>query len=155
VLDRAARLHEIGLLLSHDQYHKHGAYVLQHADLPGYSREDQLLLAVLVRRHRRAIPADAFAALPKASAGVARRLCTLLRLAVVLHRGRSSVPLPPITLQVDRQRLHLLFPMGWLAGHPLTRADLQIEAALLAKTGCTLRFADAKPSNGQPPPTSG
>jgi exopolyphosphatase/guanosine-5'-triphosphate,3'-diphosphate pyrophosphatase len=48
VLERAARLHEVGLLLTHDQHHKHGAYVLQHADLPGYSRDDQLLLSVLV-----------------------------------------------------------------------------------------------------------
>ncbi|MBO3706223.1 MAG: exopolyphosphatase [Candidatus Accumulibacter sp.] len=155
VLERAARLHEIGLLLSHDQYHKHGAYVLQHADLPGYSRDDQLLLSVLVRRHRRSFPADAFAALPKAWARPARRLCTLLRLAVVLHRGRSSEPLPPITLQVDRQRLHLLFPAGWLAAHPLTRADLQIEAAMLARAGFALRWGDAKGSHGQvPPPTS-
>ncbi|MEF8729120.1 MAG: exopolyphosphatase [Accumulibacter sp.] len=154
VLERAARLHEIGLLLSHDQYHKHGAYVLEHADLPGYSRDDQLLLAVLVRRHRRSFPADAFAALPKATVGAARRLCTLLRLAVVLHRGRSSEPLPPIALQVDRQRLHLLFPCGWLAAHPLTRADLQIEAALLAKAGFALRFGDARQRDRQLPPST-
>jgi exopolyphosphatase/guanosine-5'-triphosphate,3'-diphosphate pyrophosphatase len=82
-------------------------------------------------------------------------VCTLLRLAVVLHRGRSSEPLPPITLQVDRQRLHLLFPAGWLAAHPLTRADLQIEAAMLARAGFALRWGDAKGSHGQvPPPTS-
>jgi len=154
VLERAARLHEIGLLLSHDQYHKHGAYVLEHADLPGYSRDDQLLLAVLVRRHRRSFPADAFAALPKAWARSAGRLCTLLRLAVVLHRGRSNEPLPPLTLQVDRHRLRLLFPGGWLAAHPLTRADLQIEAAMLAKAGFALRFGDAKARSGQVPPFS-
>ncbi|EXI69572.1 MAG: Exopolyphosphatase [Candidatus Accumulibacter adjunctus] len=154
VLERAARLHEIGLLLSHDQYHKHGAYVLEHADLPGYSRDDQLLLAVLVRRHRRSFPADAFAALPKATVGAARRLCALLRLAVVLHRGRSSEPLPPIALQVDRQRLHLLFPSGWLAAHPLTRADLQIEAALLAKAGFALRFGDARQRDRRLPPST-
>ncbi len=94
----------------------------------------------------------AFAALPKASARPARRLCALLRLAVVLHRGRSSEPLPAITLHVDGQRLQLLFPAGWLAAHPLTRADLQIEAAMLSKAGFALRFGDAKRTSEQVPP---
>jgi len=35
----AARLHEIGLDIAHNQYHKHGAYILGHADLPGFSRQ--------------------------------------------------------------------------------------------------------------------
>jgi exopolyphosphatase/guanosine-5'-triphosphate,3'-diphosphate pyrophosphatase len=140
VLERAARLHEIGLLLTHDQYHRHGAYVLQHSDLPGYSRDDQQLLAVLVRRHRRSFPEDAFAELPKDWVRMARRLCALLRLAVVLHRGRSNEPLPAISLRVDGQRMELCFPSGWLAAHPLTRADLQMEARLLRKAGFELRL---------------
>ena len=138
VLQRAARLHEIGLLLTHDQYHKHGAYVLEHSDLPGYSRDDQRLLSALVGRHRRSFPADAFAHLPKDWTRSARRLCALLRLAVVLHRGRSSEPLPPISLRVERQRLDLRVPTGWLEQHPLTRADLQLEARLLRKAGFEL-----------------
>ena len=146
VLERAARLHEIGLLLTHDQYHKHGAYVLAHSDLPGYSRNDQQLLSALVRRHRRSFPADAFADLPKDLARPARRLCVLLRLAVVLHRGRSNEPLPPINLRADRQRVHLTFPEGWLAEHPLTRADLQIEARLLRRAGFELRVGSPVPA---------
>jgi exopolyphosphatase/guanosine-5'-triphosphate,3'-diphosphate pyrophosphatase len=140
VLERAARLHEIGLLLTHDQYHKHGAYVLEHSDLPGYSRNDQHLLAALVRRHRRSFPADAFADQPRDWVRPARRLCVLLRLAVVLHRGRSTEPLPPISLHVQRQRMQLCFPAGWLANHPLTCADLRLEARVLRKAGFELRL---------------
>lgn len=139
VLERAARLHEIGLLLAHDGYHKHGAYVLEHSELPGYSRDDQRLLSALVRRHRRAFPPDAFAGLPAAWARPARRLCVLLRLAVVLHRSRSSEPLPRVQLRVDRQQITLAFPAAWLAEHPLTFADLQIEAELLRPAGFVLR----------------
>lgn len=141
ILERAARLHEVGLLLTHDRYHKHGAYVLEHSDLPGYSRDDQRLLAALVRRHRRSFPADAFAHLPRDWARTARRLCVLLRLAVVLHRGRSSEPLPAMRLAVARRHVKLLFPTGWLDAHPLTRADLDIEAGFLKKTGIDLRVA--------------
>ena len=49
------RLHEIGLSLSHHAFHKHGAYILNHADLPGFSRQQQTRLALLVRNHRRVI----------------------------------------------------------------------------------------------------
>jgi exopolyphosphatase/guanosine-5'-triphosphate,3'-diphosphate pyrophosphatase len=151
VLERAARLHEIGLLLTHDQYHKHGAYVLAHAELPGYSRNDQQLLAALVRRHRRSFPADAFADLPRDWACHARRLCALLRLAVVLHRGRSNEPLPAIGLRVERQRMYLSFPPDWLDEHPLTHADLQMEARLLCKAGFELRLGRAAPAAAPTP----
>lgn len=140
VLERAARLHEIGLLLTHDQHHKHGAYVLEHADLPGYSRDDQLLLSALVRRHRRSFPRTAFAHLPREWAQAAPRLCVVLRLAVVLHRSRSSEPLPAIVLRADRRQVELRFPAGWLEAHPLTRADLQSEARLLRKAAFAFRI---------------
>jgi len=143
VLERAARLHEVGLLLTHDQYHKHGAYVLEHAELPGYSRNDQQLLAALVRRHRRSFPSDAFSDLPRDWERRALRLCALLRLAVVLHRGRSNDPLPAIGLQVEQQRMYLSFPPAWLDKHPLTHADLQIEARLLGKAGFELQLGSA------------
>lgn len=155
VLERAARLHELGLLLTHDQYHRHGAYVLEHSDLPGYSRDDQRLLAALVRRHRRSYPADAFAHLPVIWQVPARRLGVLLRLAVVLHRSRSSEPLPPIGLRAEPQRLTLTFPAGWLDAHPLTRADLELEAAQLHKGGFVLRTASSSLAACQLPAPEG
>ncbi len=140
ILEWAARLYEIGLLLSHHDYHKHGAYILEHADLPGFSHGDQILLSALVRRHRRSFPADAFTHLPREWAQPARRLGVLLRLAVVLHRGRSRQPLPPLTLAVNQQRLELRFPAGWLDEHPLTQADLEAEARYLKKAGFRLEM---------------
>ncbi len=140
LLDWAARLHEIGLLLSHQDYHKHGAYILEHAILPGFSRSDQILLAALVRRHRRSFPVDAFAHLPKEWVQPIQRLAVLLRLAVMLHRSRSRQPLPILALNVSGQRLELRFPNGWLTAHPLTRADLENEAGSLRKAGFRLEF---------------
>jgi exopolyphosphatase/guanosine-5'-triphosphate,3'-diphosphate pyrophosphatase len=71
---------------------------------------------------------------------LAQRLCVLLRLAVVLHRGRSRHALPTLNLRVDRQRLELCFPEGWLDANPLTRADLTSEARYLKKAGFRLEF---------------
>ena len=53
VLGWAARLHEIGLDIAHSHYHKHGAYLLQYGDMPGFPREEQQLLAAVVGSHRR------------------------------------------------------------------------------------------------------
>ena len=51
LLTWAARVYEIGLDIAHSQYHKHGAYLIEHSDLPGFSRQDQQALALLVRGH--------------------------------------------------------------------------------------------------------
>ena len=140
-LEWAARLHEIGLAIAHSQYHKHGAYVLRYADLAGFSRSGQELLAALVSGHRRKFPTKVFAELPQDAMIPAQRLCLLLRLAVVMHRGRGRQPLPSPTLRADGQQLELAFPRGWLDGHPLTRADLEQEAEHLKKAGFKLKFS--------------
>ena len=63
----------------------------------------------------------------------------LLRLAVLLHRGRSSVALPEIGLTARQDALELRFPPGWLDDHPLTVADLQSEIEHLKTVGFRLR----------------
>ena len=55
-LEWAARLHEVGLAISHSRYHRHGAYLTRHSDLPGFSWQEQRLSAVLIRGHRRRFP---------------------------------------------------------------------------------------------------
>jgi exopolyphosphatase/guanosine-5'-triphosphate,3'-diphosphate pyrophosphatase len=53
LLGWAAQLHEIGLMIAHNQHHRHGGYVLQNMDLPGFSRQEQGALSIMVRLHRR------------------------------------------------------------------------------------------------------
>jgi exopolyphosphatase/guanosine-5'-triphosphate,3'-diphosphate pyrophosphatase len=136
LLSWGAQLHEIGLAIAHDQYHKHGAYLLEHADMAGFSRQEQKLLAALVRAHRRKFPAGIFAGLPDPQGKRALRLAVLLRLAVVLHRSRTSTRVPAVTAQ--GQTLLLRFPAGWLEEHPLTEADLEQEAQYLKASGVAL-----------------
>ncbi len=123
----AARLHEIGLVIAHSGYQKHGAYLLENSDLPGFSRREQALLAVLVRGHRRKLVMANF----KPHGKSAQRLCILLRLAILLHRSRAEVPVPEPLLRVDAGTLELEFPESWLQEHPLTEADLLREAEYL------------------------
>jgi exopolyphosphatase/guanosine-5'-triphosphate,3'-diphosphate pyrophosphatase len=137
----AARLHEIGLDIAHDHYHRHGEYIVAHSDLPGFSRTEQKLLATLVRAHRRKFPASAIRTLPGAWRRSAKRLAILLRLAVALHRSRGPESPPEPELTVGKKSLVLRFPDGWLDERPLTRADLENEASWLDAAGYRLRFA--------------
>jgi len=133
MLGWAADLHEIGMDIAHSQYHKHGGYLLRYMDMPGFSSWEQRQLAVLVRAHRRKFPAT-----DTSFVGAERtrliRMAVLLRLAVVLHRNRGTRPLPHVGISVDENRDHITvsLPSAWLRRHPLTRLDLQQEAAYLA-----------------------
>lgn len=141
ILSWAARLHELGLSVSHEHYHKHGEYLLIHSDLSGFSRQEQTLLATLVRVHRRKITADLCTTrsnlLPVAKM---IRLATLLRLAVLLHRGRAATGVPKVQLRLQGDGLNLRFPEHWLQQHPLTQADLEQEQHYLKEAGLMLSF---------------
>jgi exopolyphosphatase/guanosine-5'-triphosphate,3'-diphosphate pyrophosphatase len=134
----AARLHEIGISVSWSGHHKHGAYLVRNSDMPGFSRQEQELIAALIQGHRRRLPKEAFDALPPSRAPLALELCVLLRLAARLNRSRSPRPLPRLGLRVRRLRVELTFPAGWLDEHALTRADLEEEARIVAEAGVEL-----------------
>ncbi|MGE0115872.1 MAG: exopolyphosphatase [Steroidobacteraceae bacterium] len=140
VLSWAARLHEIGLDISHAHYHRHGAYLLENSDMPGFPREEQRLLAVLVGAHRRKLSLQVLEELTPPWHLKAELLIVLLRLAVLLNRGRSRAPLPDIKLAARMRMLELRFPARWLDDHPLTRADLEQETELLKAVGFRLKF---------------
>ena len=139
MLKWAACLHEIGLDVAHSGYHRHGEYLLENADMPGFSRSEQRLLARLVGAHRRKLARDGLRELPPPWDRHALRLIVLLRLAVLLHRGRGRAALPRIRLAARLNSLRLAFPGRWLADHPLTQADLRQEVEYLRAAGLSLR----------------
>lgn len=136
----AALLHEVGLQISHDRYHKHGAYLVGNGDMAGFARRDQLLLAALIQGHRRKFPIDLFESLPSNLVTPGKRIAVLLRLAVLLHRGRESQLTTDINSQADGSSISLEFDAGWLAQNPLTGADLKQEQAWLKNIGVSLSF---------------
>jgi len=135
----SARLHEVGLDIAHSHYHKHGAYLLANADLPGFPREEQALLAALVGSHRRKLNVAQIEDLVPPWHLKAEFLIVLLRLAVLLHRGRGPRALPEIGLRPKGRSLECAFPKGWLEAHPLTAADLEQEVEILRGAGFRLR----------------
>jgi exopolyphosphatase/guanosine-5'-triphosphate,3'-diphosphate pyrophosphatase len=135
----SARLHEIGLDIAHAHHHRHAAYLLEHADMPGFPREEQRLLSVLVGGHRRKIDLSRSESLVPPWHVKAQFLIVLLRLAVLLNRGRGPRAVPKVDLAVRGRAIEAGFPGGWLEEHPLTEADLEQEAAYLRAAGFRLR----------------
>jgi exopolyphosphatase/guanosine-5'-triphosphate,3'-diphosphate pyrophosphatase len=138
LLSWAARVHELGMDIAHYQYHKHGAYLIEHSDLAGFSRLDQQMLALLVRGHRRNIPRDKLSEFGDHSQTLLR-LCVLLRFAILFHHIRGNQEMPKAQLTAGPQSLDVQFPDGWLQANPLTQADFAQEAEWLTRTGFSLR----------------
>ncbi len=134
----ACRLHEIGLTISHSQYHKHGAYLLRYSDLPGFTQQFQQELAILVRGHRRKFTPSIFEGLDPKEGTRLRRLCVLVRLAVLLQHPRNLEAPPRVTARASNMSLQLTFEEGWLSERPLTLADLENEKDYLARQGFDL-----------------
>jgi exopolyphosphatase/guanosine-5'-triphosphate,3'-diphosphate pyrophosphatase len=140
----AARLHETGLDIAHSKYHRHSAYLLEHADMPGFPREEQQLLAALVGGHRRQLSFNALEDLMPPWDRLAEFLIVILRLTVLLHRGRNPQPLPEaVRLTVKGRSLSLELPEKWMKEHPLTLEDLEQERAYLKEAGFRLSLSRA------------
>ncbi len=115
----ASLLHEIGLSISYHRYYRHSAYLVEHADLDGFSRQDQKILARILYNHKRTINLDDFEYLPP----FALILSLILRFSVLLHRSREPFPLPEFDFSYEKQTLKFKFPHGWLDAHPLVHQD--------------------------------
>ena len=129
-LDWAAQLHEIGFLVSHSDYHRHGAYVLDHADAPGFAVPELHRLSLLVLGHRgklRKLEAEL------ADAVFAQQLLAL-RLAVILCHARRDPDLQGVQLMARAGQATLSCPPGWADTHPQSVHLLREEALAWNKT---------------------
>ena len=139
VLRWATRLHEIGLDVAHSGYHRHSAYLLENADMPGFAREEQQVLARIVGAHRRKLDPAPLEELSPPWDSHALYLTVLLRLAVLLHRSRSEAPQPEVKLVARPRTLELHFKLRSFRDQPLTAADLNDEVDFLRAQGLRLR----------------
>ncbi len=135
----AAALHEIGLSIAHSAYHKHSAYIVANADMPGFSRSEQAAMAETILCHGGKL---------KKLGGLDQlridlRALLALRLAVLLARNRRDVDLEGLRLLPGPDGVHgarIVVDAGWLAGSPLTRYSLEQEVAEWGRAGVELEL---------------
>jgi exopolyphosphatase / guanosine-5'-triphosphate,3'-diphosphate pyrophosphatase len=123
LLDWSARLADIGLSIEHAQYHKHSAYVLSHADMPGFSRMEQARLARIVLAHRGKLRKMQDAGLE----GADWKLVFALRMAALILRSRIDAKLPFLRVAADPGGFAIDLPQSWLDENPLSAAALESE----------------------------
>jgi exopolyphosphatase/guanosine-5'-triphosphate,3'-diphosphate pyrophosphatase len=124
MLEWAARLSEVGLSIAHAAYHKHSAYVLSNADMPGFSRMEQARLARLVLAHRGKLSKLQDAGLESAD----WKLVFALRLASLILRSRTDARLPFLRVAADAGGFAIDLPQSWLDDNALSADALDAEA---------------------------
>lgn len=128
LLNWAAMLHEVGLSINHSGMHRHSAYILQNTNLPGFNQEQQLLLATLVRFHRKGVKLDELPRLTLFKKKQYIPLIQILRLATLLNNQRQSTTTPEsLELETDGFHWILRFPKGYLQQNNLVQLDVEKE----------------------------
>jgi exopolyphosphatase/guanosine-5'-triphosphate,3'-diphosphate pyrophosphatase len=136
-----ARTHEIGMAISHKNFHRHTAYLLRNADLPGFSQEEQEQMALLSMAHRGKISADTLAQVTDPDEQRMLYLLAIMRLATCFKYVEQLEQLPDFSILASEHSLTLDFPEGWLQEHPLTSAELTHEQVVLEKFGLELAIS--------------
>ena len=134
LLSWAARLHELGLTVAHNGYHKHSAYILSFADMPGFSKTEQAHLAMLVLAHRGTMEKMKGQILDSLDLA----MVMALRLSVLFHRSRTDVDLPALEAHCEGKRFGIRLNPSWLAANPLTAIALKEEVKEWKKIGVML-----------------
>lgn len=124
ILRWAAFLYPVGLDISHSDYHKHSAYIIEHVDIAGCSRIEQTQLALLARAHRKSLGSKMFAATDTDIL----HLALILRLAILFNRTRKNALPEHLQIQASNAQVTLVMSRAWLQDNPLTQADLETEA---------------------------
>ncbi|MFT6122212.1 MAG: exopolyphosphatase/guanosine-5'-triphosphate,3'-diphosphate pyrophosphatase [Oleiphilaceae bacterium] len=132
LLKWASRIFEVGLTISHAQYHKHGAYLVLHSDLSGFTKSTQLRLSMIVRAHRRKFSDEIFQSCADVEKIVLKKLCVLFRLAVVLTVARKKAE-TDFTINVEGNHVTLEMRKEWFELYPLNMANLETEKEYLKK----------------------
>ena len=132
-----ALLHEVGMNISSSRYHRHSWYVVSNADMPGFGRQDQDIMATFVLSQRGNLKKieDALDTIITCEAAFA------LRLAVIFAHARRPVELPVMTfIRKGPRELVVKLDGVWLNAHPLTDVLLKDESAVWAKIGRQVTF---------------
>jgi exopolyphosphatase/guanosine-5'-triphosphate,3'-diphosphate pyrophosphatase len=131
-------LHEVGQTVSHTGAHKHAAYIVEHADLPGFTSREQRLMSTIVlaqkgnlRKVREALGTPEMA-----------RAVLALRLAAVFMHARVDSELDGLRLRM-KQRIEIDTPRGWLKQHPTVAAWFDKEAAAWGEVGVGFQVSQA------------
>ncbi len=112
----ASQLHEIGMMVSHHDHHRHSAYMLSHVDASGFSQSQLRRLATLVLGQRGEL--SKLTEFLQDAVMMSQVLC--LRLAIILHHPRTALPDQVATLRQTPRHAELVLDAAWARRNPRT-----------------------------------
>lgn len=135
----ASMLHEIGLQVSYSAYQRHGAYIVKNTPLPGFSREEQAVLASLIGNHRKRLDLSSLPSLRYWGKKRLARLVRLLRIAHAMHVGRDNNA-QKFSAFVEGGTIRLKFEEEAFDSHRVMLLDLEEESRRQKDAGFKLVF---------------
>ncbi len=136
----AGEMHEIGISVSQKNYPMHSAYLILNSDLPGFSQQDQEMMATLVAGLKRKFKPGLTDPIPAKHRQKVARMTALLRIAVILKHVENSEEMPKFSTCADQSNLSLSIPKSWSERHPLTIWEIEHSKNGLENLGVTLRL---------------
>ena len=136
-LEWAAQLHEIGISVAYSSYHRHSAYIVNNADMPGFTREEQHRLSQLVLAHRRSLKK----LLPELDDAIDWRSVFALRIAVLLCQRRTNNNPRILSARAGEKRFRLAIDPAWILRNPLTNTVLGEEIREWEKIGFDVKIS--------------
>jgi exopolyphosphatase/guanosine-5'-triphosphate,3'-diphosphate pyrophosphatase len=133
----AAKLHEIGISVAYSSYHRHSAYIVANADMPGFTREEQHRMAQLLLAHRRSLKKI----LPELDESTDWRRVFALRLAVLFCRRRTSNNPRILSAKSGENKFRLAIDPAWALRNPLTNTVLRDEVREWEKVGVDVKIS--------------
>lgn len=138
ILKWAVQLHEIGLHINRRGIQKHSAYIIDNTELPGFSREEQAFLSMILLNYRKSFVRKHFSDFTLYEEDGAVMLAAILRLAILLNIRRQDELIPDIHCTLSKQQINIEFPDNWLLQNPVIHEDLLMEQNILEPNGIKL-----------------
>lgn len=140
LLEWSALLHEVGLSISYQAFHRHSSYILNHTTMPGFNSEQQLVLATLARFQRKSLKLQELPEFTLFKKKHILGLIRILRLSILVN-GQRNEELLPLTLSIEEDKWLLSSEQAdWLEQNKLLQADLQTEQAYWESAGWQLEI---------------
>jgi exopolyphosphatase/guanosine-5'-triphosphate,3'-diphosphate pyrophosphatase len=138
LISSAAALHELGLHIGYKKFHEHGAYILTHVELTGFTTLQRMFIRDLVGMHRQEIDLSVFDNYQEDLREMLINALRIVRISVILCTRRRDDKIPQPTLRVSGHDWVLHFGEGVLNAYPLVHAELIHETWLQHKSGWKL-----------------
>jgi len=138
LLLNACDLIEVGLLLEYKHHQKHGAYIIKHADLPGFTHAERTFLVAIIELYKGKVDLDLLVNQTAVAFTAAKILLLILRIAVILCHRRADDVLPKYQVRFEKKNMTLFLPEQWLLNHPLILDELLQENINLEALGLTI-----------------